>query len=85
MKGDRRDFYVPERNLRQIIRQGLLPAFEKKLASAKIQIDRSMSLLKENGMNSGEAKFLAERLREAESYRQKVDKLIRHPLLRRLM
>lgn len=84
VKGDRRDFYVAERNFRQIIGQGLLPALEKKLASAKVQIERSMSLLKANGVDTEEAKFLADRLRDAEAYRQKVDRLIRHPLIRKL-
>lgn len=85
VKGDRRDFYVPERNFRQIWGQGLLPALEKKLVSAKVQIDRSISLLKANGTHTDEDRFLAERLREADAYRQKVDRLIRNPLLRRLI
>lgn len=85
VKGDRRDFYVPERNFRQILGAGLLPALEKKLASAKVQIDRSLMLLKQNGKDTAEYDFLAERLKEAESYRQKVDRLIRHPLIRRLL
>lgn len=84
VKGDRRDFYVPERNFRQIIGQGLMPAIEKKLASAKVQIERSLNLLKQNGKHNDD-RFLEERLREAESYRQKVDRLVRHPLLRRLL
>lgn len=82
VKGDRKDYYVPERSFKQILSNGLLSSVQKKLDSAKVQIDRSLALLKQNGMDSDEYSFLEERLKEAESYRQKIDRLIGNPLVK---
>jgi HTH-type transcriptional regulator, glycine betaine synthesis regulator len=82
-KGDRRDFYEAIQDFRGLLQNGLLPAVEKKLDSARVQIDRCRSLLIES--DSQEALRLKHRLDEAEERRAKISDLIKNPLLRRML
>lgn len=82
-KGDRRDFYTAVQDFRGLVQHGLLPAIEKKLDSARRQIDQCRSLLDEAPCE--EAIKLKERLLEAEERRAKIYDLIRNPLLRRML
>ena len=82
-KGDRRDFYEAIQDFRGLLQNGLLPALEKKLDSARIQIDRCRSLLET--ANDQEAARLKHRLDEAEERRAKMSDLIKNPLLRRML
>lgn len=85
VKGDRRDFYQAETDFRALIQGGLLPSLLKKLESARRQIERSMGLVLEGGEDGQETAFLLRRLRDAEARRGKLERLIRHPVLKRLL
>ena len=82
LKGDRRDYYQAETDFNRIISNGLLTFVNKKLDSAKIQIDRSLSLLEEYDGEDSRREFLEERLKEAERYRSKITKLLNNPIVR---
>ena len=85
VKGDRKDYYVAETDFNRILTNGLLTSFYKKLDSAKVQIERSLELLSQNGVNGEKARFLNQRLREADAYRQKVSRLLGNPLVKKLL
>lgn len=82
--GDRRDFYVAETDMGTLLAGGLLPSLNKKLESAKVQIERSMRLLDGAGAGDARAGFVRSRLKEAEKRRARLARLINHPLLRRM-
>lgn len=84
VKGDRRDYYVAERNFTHILSNGLLASVNKKLDSAKVQIDLSLKLLEQGG-NGEKAQFVRERLREAESFRSRLALLLSTPLVRKML
>jgi len=85
VKGDRRDYYVAETDFRRILGNGLLASVLKKLDSAKVQIERSLSLL-ENGQGPGaDGEFLRERLKEANEFRSKMTRLLDNPLVKTLL
>lgn len=83
VRGDRRDFYEAVQDFRGLLQHGLLPALEKKLNSARVQIDKCRALLVE--CEGPESQHLLQRLDEAEERRSKVEELIRNPLLRRML
>ena len=83
VRGDRRDFYEAVQDVRGLLQNGLLPAVEKKLNSARVQIEKCRDLLKES--NEPETQHLLQRLDEAEERRAKVNDLIKNPLLRRML
>lgn len=85
MKGDRKDYYEAITDIGQIVNGGLLASINKKLVSAKNQIERSMSLLEEDADPSGRAEFLKQRLTQAEKYRARVEGLLNNPLVRKLL
>lgn len=82
-KGSRRDFYEAVQDFRGLLQNGLLPALEKKLDSARIQIEHCRRLLE--SASSGEATQLIKRLDEAEERRSKINDLIRNPLVRSIL
>lgn len=82
-KGNRRDFYEAVQDFRGLLQHGLLPALEKKLDSARIQIEHCRKLL-ESAQRS-EAEQLITRLDEAEERRAKISDLIRNPLVRGIL
>lgn len=82
-KGDRRDFYEAVQDFRGLLQNGLLPALDKKLDSAKIQIEQCRSMLA--GADSEASGQLLQRLNEAEERRSKISDLIRNPLVRRML
>lgn len=83
--GDRRDFYEAETDMGTLLAGGLLPSLNKKLESAKVQIERSMRLLEGAGAGDARAGFVRGRLKEAEKRRARLVRLINHPLLRRML
>ena len=83
-KGDRRDFYVAETDFRNLINGGLMVSLNKKLESARIQIQRSLDML-ENGVGDERRDFLKQRLKEAEARRAKISKLVNNSLIRKLL
>lgn len=85
VKGDRRDYYEAVTDLRAILHGGVLPAFVKKLESARIQIERCMELVDKSNGNEATKKFLRERLKLAEQRRRKLANLIDHPVIRQFL
>lgn len=83
VKGDRRDYYEAETDLSKLINGGLLQALNKKLESARVQIERSLALLGQG--EDGQAAFLRDRLREAEARRQRLHQLLNNPLIKRVL
>lgn len=84
VRGDRRDYYQAETDLRHILHNGLLASVRKKFESARIQIERSLSFLDQAESSSEQVRFLRRQLKEAESYRAKAERLLKNPLVRRL-
>ncbi len=84
-KGDRRDYYEAETDVRHLIHGGLLTSLNKKLNSARIQIQRSLKMLEETVSDGNERTFLKERLEEAEERRARLEKLLNNPFVRQLL
>jgi len=84
-KGDRRDFYEAVQDFRSLLQHGLLPAIEKKLASAGRQIDHCRQILVNGGDHHPDASQLLERLDEAEERRRKISDLLSNPLVRKML
>ena len=84
-KGDRRDFYEAETNLKALLRNGLIEGVNKKLESAQVQIEQCRDLLTAHGQHQPKSGFVLERLDEAERMRKKIHSLLNNPLLRKLL
>ncbi len=85
-KGDRRDYYQAETDIGGLINGGLMTSVNKKLESARVQIERSLDLLSQNSAASDEhVKFLKQRLQEAETRRARIAALLNNPLVRKLL
>lgn len=84
-RGDRRDYYEAETDFRRLISGGLLISLNKKLDSARQQIQRSLKLLDDTGHNGAEREFLRTRLEEAEERRARLEKLLNNPFVRQLL
>ncbi|OYW75841.1 MAG: hypothetical protein B7Z37_11665 [Verrucomicrobia bacterium 12-59-8] len=89
---ERRDFYQAELRFGIILRNGLLPGMQKKLHSAGVQIDRTLSVaprqedLRDVPASASEQhKEIHRRLRLARGLYQKVDALFSNPLLEHLL
>ena len=83
LRGDRRDFYEAVQDFHGLLMNGILPMLEKKLESARVQIDRCREVL--DDADSPEAKRIRQRLDETEDRRAKLIGLLRNPLLRRML
>jgi DNA-binding transcriptional regulator GbsR (MarR family) len=98
-KGDRKDYYEAETDLRALLNNGILRELEKKLDSAHRQIERCREILDDDKKDSeGDAAsetnreeenedlaFFYERLDEAERYQKKVSGLLGNPILKKLL
>ena len=84
-RGDRRDYYEAESDIGTMLRGGLLSSFNKKLESARTQIERSLLLLEKDGNGGVDVEFLRKRLREAESRRERIHSLLNNPLVKKLL
>ena len=83
-KGDRRDFYEAETNLRTLLRKGVLDGVNRKLDSAREQIRQCHDLLNRHAAGGEHAAFVLQRLKEAEKVRAKLHFLLNNPLLQKL-
>lgn len=88
----RRDFYQAELSFGVILRKGLLPGLQKKLRSAGVQIDRTLSVSPSQAdlqdvpaATSDHHKEICRRLRLARGLYQKVNALFSNPLLEHLL
>ncbi len=82
-RGDRRDFYEAVQDVRGLLQNGLLPVIQKKLDSARVQIDRCRNLLEQAA--GEDVTRLKARLDEAEERRAKISALVNNPLLRHML
>ena len=74
-KGDRKDYYEAETDLRSLLNNGILRELDKKLDSARTQIERCREILTDgegaDPENSQDLTFFSERLDEADRYQRK--------------
>ena len=84
VKGDRKDYYEAETDLRRLVNNGLMTSISKKLDSAKVQIEISLSKLGDGEADEEQVEFLKERLLEAERYRSRIVKLVNNPIVKRV-
>jgi DNA-binding transcriptional regulator GbsR (MarR family) len=84
-KGDRKDYYVAESNIANVLANGLLDSVSKKLESARIQIERSLRLVEQEKLDADQQAFLRQKLEEAERRRAKVAALLSNPLVRSIL
>ena len=85
VKGDRKDYYEAETNFSNLINGGLLTSLNKKLESARVQIERSLQLLEAEHPHPDGHGFLRDRLKDAEERRSRIHGLLNNPLVRRLL
>jgi DNA-binding transcriptional regulator GbsR (MarR family) len=96
--GDRRDYYETETNFSIILKEGIMPGLRKKLQSAGMQIERSMSA--ESGAVSLDCSRTSEddriftreqraelrrRLKTAQSLHRRADRVLTSKLLSRFL
>lgn len=84
-KGDRRDFYEAETNLRTLLRKGVLDGVNRKLDSAREQIRQCHDLLTRHAGENPRADFVLQRLKEAEKVRDKIHSLLNNSFLQKLL
>lgn len=84
-RGDRKDYYTAERDFKAILNGGILESLRKKLDSAQRQIERSLSMLEASGADGDQGKYIQERLKEAEKFRSRMQRLIDNPLVRKVL
>lgn len=93
VEGDRRDFYVAQTDFSVLLRSGIMPGVRKKLGSAGVQIERTLGTTSASGSvpASGPGKTsppLAEvrrRLKAAQSFHRRVDRILGSKLLARFI
>lgn len=90
--GDRRDFYEAETDFRRILRDGLLPGLRKKLASAGVQIERTLEAEPGTAAPARDNRHAIEpdpevlrRLQRARTLHRRIDRLLASRLLGRLL
>lgn len=92
--GDRRDFYEAETNFSIVLREGLLPGIRKKFHSAETQIDRTLQSMPADEDTSDGSETLAprrfskaeqqeirRRLRSAQSFHKRLDRILSSRLI----
>lgn len=84
-RGDRKDYYMAERDFRAILNNGILESIRKKLDSAQRQVERNLKMLEEEGKSDEQAVFVRERLKEADRFRSRVQRLIDNPIVRKVL
>ena len=90
IKGDRKDYYEAEIDFNNLLRNGLLEMIRKKLDTAGGQLRMAEASLQEaqvhgNGDDSEEIKAVAERLRRAKEFHDRIHGLLSNPLVDRLL
>lgn len=88
-KGDRKDYYEAETDLRSLLNNGILRELDKKLDSARTQIERCREILTDgegaDPENPQDLTFFSERLDEADRYQKKISGLLNNPILKKLL
>jgi DNA-binding transcriptional regulator GbsR (MarR family) len=88
--GDRRDFYEAQTDFAAIVREGLLPGLRQKMASAGLQIGRTLdagaaSTREAGGRASPRVQLLRQRLQAARDLHRKLDAIFSSPLLESML
>ena len=84
-RGDRKDYYTAERDFRAILNNGILESIRKKLDSAQRQVERNLKMLEDEGMDDAHTSFVRDRLKEADRFRSRIQRLIDNPLVRKVL
>ena len=85
-RGDRKDYYEAETDFGRLLNNGFLDSINRKLDSAKIQIERSLNLVSDSPDSDDQTvKFVRERLKQAEQYRSRINSLLNNPFVKKLM
>jgi DNA-binding transcriptional regulator GbsR (MarR family) len=90
VKGDRRDYYEAEADFNVVVRNGLLHTLRKKLDTAGVQLEQVERSLQQafdevEVEQRGEVEIVAERLKRAKEFHNKVHALIGNPLIEHLL
>ncbi|NCC62168.1 MAG: hypothetical protein EOM12_14790 [Verrucomicrobiae bacterium] len=84
-RGDRKDYYEAEIEFGRIVNNGIKSSFQKKLDSAKLQIEQSLAYLDGAGEDNQERQVMQQRLKHAEQYRSKIEKVVNNPIIGKLL
>jgi len=85
-KGDRRDYYEAETDLRRVLDNSLLDSIGRSVESARSQIREGLAALKNGDHQDGkQARLLRERLAEAEGYCNRITSVLKNPIIRKLL
>lgn len=82
LRGDRKDYYAAETDIKTLLNSGILESFRKKLDSAERQLERTQNILSKDGDSIEHREHLIERLQEADKIRGRIRRLIDNPLVR---
>jgi len=81
---DRRDYYEAETDMGQWLAGGILPALDRKLESAGTVLRQSLDKIGDGG-NGGDLQYLRDRLAQADSRRERLQSVLRNPLIKRVL
>ena len=84
-KGDRKDYYEAQTEFGRILNNGLKTSLQKKLESAKIQIERSLEYIENDKMQDEAGLLMQDRLKQAEQFRVKLEKVLKNPIINTLL
>lgn len=84
-RGDRKDYYTAERDFKSILNNGILESIRKKMDSAQRQVERSLEMLEKDGDNGEQIAFVRNRLKEADTFRARIQRLMDNPVVRKVL
>ena len=84
-KGDRKDYYEAETDLGRILDSGLLSKINVSVQSARQQFEECLTTLEEQKGDSQALQHMKIRLAEAQSYCDRLEKLLNNPIVRALL
>lgn len=85
LRGDRKDYYAAEADIKTLLNNGILESFRKKLDSAERQLDRTRQTIADHGDSIEYREYLIEKIQEADKIRSRIRRLIDNPLVRRMV
>ena len=84
-RGDRKDYYTAEADVKALLNNGVLESIRKKLDSAESLIQANLERLEEESASASNTDFIRQRLKEAEKTRSRIRRLVDNPLIRRVL
>ena len=84
-RGDRKDYYTAEADVKALLNNGVLESIRKKLDSAESLIETNLKRLEEDPASTNNTDFIRQRLKEAEKTRSRIRRLVDNPLIRRVL